>query len=396
MGKILVVTTFMPYPLDMGSKINLYRVLQIMSESHEVDLVAFTDDRENLKYVDELEKLCGRVKVFVKPEISTRYGPVWGRVFASLFSLKPFYVLRYFSKEVREFIRELIEKEGYDYVLIDHLKQAQYLPKKKKGRWVLKEYDIDHLVRWRAFLQERNLVRKVFYFIEAVKFYFYERKMVPRFDRWMAISERDKERLVELGAERERVVVERMWVRGRRRFEFREEEKQILFVGLLSWWPNREGVRWFLREVFPLIKEEVPGARVVIVGDQKKYVEKEVGEIEGVELTGYVEEVESYYEKASVFVAPLRVESGVRVKILNAMSSGVPVVSTSLGLEGIPVEKGRDVLVADDPDRFAEKVVKVMKEKSLAERLSGRAEEFVGREYSKEKARESFERLLQG
>lgn len=166
-------------------------------------------------------------------------------------------------------------------------------------------------------------------------------------------------------------------------------------MGLLSWWPNKEGIEWFLKRVYPLIKKRLGDVEMVVVGDREGYVKDAAERFEGVELTGYVEKVDEYYEDCGVFVVPLRVGSGIRVKILNAMAAGMPVVSSSIGLEGIPARDGREVMVADTVDEFAEKVEKVLIDESLAMELSRNALSFIENEYSEEKARLSVEKVFE-
>ncbi len=161
--------------------------------------------------------------------------------------------------------------------------------------------------------------------------------------------------------------------------ELREDSQEMLFLGGMHWPPNADGVKWFAREVFPLVKAACPAAQLVVVGKQPP---DELGGMEGIITTGYVDEAEPYWQRSRVFIVPLRAGGGMRVKILDAWAHGVPVVSTATGAEGIRVEDGKDLLLADSPHSFAEAVLRLLADANLAQQIGRAGRLTVEREYN--------------
>jgi glycosyltransferase involved in cell wall biosynthesis len=142
--------------------------------------------------------------------------------------------------------------------------------------------------------------------------------------------------------------------------------RRVTFLGGLHWPPNAQGVVWFAEEVFPLVKAEVPDATLTVIG--KSPPGKLGGE--GVEVTGYVPKLDPYLTETAAFIVPLHAGGGMRVKILDACSWGLPIVSTTIGAEGINIEPGKDILIADTPQSFAQEVIRVLKDANLAQALA--------------------------
>ncbi len=178
------------------------------------------------------------------------------------------------------------------------------------------------------------------------------------------------------------------------RSQFHFGSKQILFIGLLSWWPNQDAVLWFYRYIFPFIKEKISQVKFCIVGANPSKKIREIGqEDSSVSVTGYVKEAKKYFKKAGVFIAPIRAGSGVRIKILNAFSYGIPVVTTKTAAKGIRVKNKGEVLIEDEAKRFAAAVIKVLNNKKLAYGLSGKGMKFLKESYSSKKAKKVLEEI---
>ena len=168
---------------------------------------------------------------------------------------------------------------------------------------------------------------------------------------------------------------------------FKWGNKNILFVGLLSWWPNKDGFIWFYKKVFPFIKKVIPQVKFYVVGRGKKYFKKIVSQNEkNIVFTGYVKNTKPYLKKAGVFIIPLRMGSGIRIKALTAMARGIPVVSTKMGVKGLGVKNNKEVLVSDGPKTFAKAVIKILKNKKTALCLSKNAQQFIKKNYNEKLA----------
>lgn len=378
--KILYITQLLPYPLDTGGKIKTYKTIKLLAKNHQIHLVCFVPKPSDLKYKKELEKLCKKVMVFVSPLVRARYKDILGKVFLNLFSLTPFIFYRYFNFKMEQYINTILKKEKFDAIHIDHLNIAQYLPKEKNCLWVLEEHNIESQGKFSIAKKERFPFNLVFFW-EAVRLWLMEKKWFKEFDYILAISDRDKGTMIRKGVRENYVFVLPTPMKVKNLFSW--GNKNILFVGLLSWWPNKDGFYWFYEKVFPLIKNKIPDVKFTVVGDgarekMKNYAKKD----SSLHLVGYVKDIKPFLKNAGVFIIPLRMGSGVRIKALTAMAAGIPVVSTFKGVEGISLSHNKKVLIADRPEVFAEKIIKVIKEKKLAYFLSRNGQEFIKRSYS--------------
>jgi glycosyltransferase involved in cell wall biosynthesis len=157
----------------------------------------------------------------------------------------------------------------------------------------------------------------------------------------------------------------------------------ILTVSTLFYPPNADGVRWFLREVFPLVKTEAPAATLSVVGPRppKDIAQFAVHDPQSITVTGYVPDLLPYLEQAAVMVVPVRAASGMRVRILEALARGIPVVTTTTGVEGIAAVSDEHLLVADEPAAFAHAVARLLREPELGERLAHNGRRLVQEKY---------------
>jgi glycosyltransferase involved in cell wall biosynthesis len=217
----------------------------------------------------------------------------------------------------------------------------------------------------------------------------YEGRLVREFDAVMAVSEEDKEALlVAAGQPREinviPIAIDTHEVTMVRRVP---EPNHILHIGTMFWPPNADGVLWFLREVWPLVRESRPDVIFDVVGSRPSPEIVAYGENgSGVNVTGYVANVGPHLAQAGVFVVPLRAGGGMRVKILNALAQGLPIVSTTLGAEGIAVMPGRDIMLADEPPDFAAAVLHLLDDSALADYLRRNGRELAERAYDYRRA----------
>ena len=163
----------------------------------------------------------------------------------------------------------------------------------------------------------------------------------------------------------------------------RDRPLAVTHIGTMFWPPNVEGVLWFAREVFPRVLAHVPEARFVVVGkDPPQEVRDLALQVRNIQVTGYVHDPEPYLAETGVFIVPLRAGGGMRVKIIDAWSWGLPIVATSIGAEGIEIAEGENILIGDTPEALAEAVVRVLKEPGLGERLRDQGRAWVEGRYS--------------
>jgi glycosyltransferase involved in cell wall biosynthesis len=224
----------------------------------------------------------------------------------------------------------------------------------------------------------------------------FERETVARFDRVIAVSERDANHLREGCGARDVHVVPVGVDLGHFAFEPPGAEPLVVFTGSLDWPPNRDGIAWLLREVWPAVEAAVPGASLKVVGRYPPARLVRAAKGARVEFTGFVDDVRPHIRGAAASVIPLLVGGGVRIKAYEAMAQGCPVVSTAIGMEGLPVEAGRHFLLADRPADFAAALVRLLRDRALGQRLAAEARRFVEAGRSAARAAAEFERVCLG
>ncbi|MBU3956756.1 glycosyltransferase family 4 protein [Patescibacteria group bacterium] len=393
--KVLFITQFLPFPPDTGGKIKTYQTIKIVSKENQIFLISFVERKQDLKWEKEIRKHCYGTKTFVTPIITTSHKELKLRALSGIFNPKPFRVQKYFLREVADFIEKLSKKENFDAIHCDHETSIQYLTFVRNWQKKLKIYDEHNISSEGLFgyaRYEKNPLEKLAYFIEGAKLWFYERRMIPVFDRILTISQADKEKLVEQGISHTKIKFLPIPFEAESQFHY--GSKNILFIGLLSWWPNKDAVLWFYQRIFPLVKKKVPQAKFLVVGTNPPEEIKKIDEQDGsVEVTGHVKDVSPYFKKTGVFVVPIRAGAGVRVKILDALASGLPIVSTRMAAEGIRIKDKEEILIEDEEEKFVKAVMKLLKDRGLAKKLSLNGIKFIKENYNQEKTQKVLEQI---
>lgn len=388
--RILQIAPQIPYPLDNGARLGIYRITEaLVRRGHDVDLVCFgrTGDA-----ADAMNQLCAVHTVDV--ETRNRAWPM----LAKLASSKPYTHVKYDSPRFADELNRLVQAKRPDAVHIDSLHMSWYVPILRKlvdAPIFLRAHNVEHVIWDRYVETERRPWRRVYARLQAKRVREFERQSIAEYDGVLAISPGDADRLrrlqptarvhlVPAGVER-RDPLPPAPVSGRH---------DIVFVGSLDWFPNSEGISWFARSVFPLVRKDCPTARLIIVGSRPS---AEVMRLAGedVEIHANVPSVEEFYARASCVVVPLRVGGGVRLKILEALALKRPVVSTTVGYEGLHLTPGEDLLVADSPENLATAILQVLNDRSLAARLAGAGHGKVTALYSWDRIASQLEAIYQ-
>jgi glycosyltransferase involved in cell wall biosynthesis len=398
MARVLYLTNVLPYPLDAGAKIRAYYVLRHLARSHELTLVSFVRASDRPAYVSHLREFCREVHTVPMQRSRTRdlYA-----LAVSLWGGQPALILRDDVAQMRGILDWLVREQPYDVVHADQASMAQYAlyartcahggSYRKAPRLVLDAHNALYRIPERLARHERNPVKRWLLQREARALARYEGDVYRRFDELVFVTDVDRETLQQQGVERGQAAGPRLTTipicidPGEKPLVARDVNAQaITHVGNMLWPPNAEGMLWFARQVFPSVLAEVPGTRLVIVGkDPPAEIAGLAAEFPAanVEVTGYVEDPEPYLAATGVFIVPLHAGGGMRVKIVDAWCWGLPIVSTSIGAEGIDVRDGENILIADGADAFARAVVRILKDPSLGERLARGGRQWVEERY---------------
>jgi polysaccharide biosynthesis protein PslH len=386
----LVVTPWMPYPLVFGGAIRTYHMLRMLASFSEVTLLSYGNLGE-VEAAEHLETFCRRVVVLPSPRVDAI------RRARSLLSRHSFQYLTYRSDEFQRRLDDLAAETAFDVVQVDMTPMGQFdVP--ANALHVLNLHNIEHeLVERRSAVTE-NLARRAALSIEAGKVRKEELDLVGRFDLVLTTSERETEivRSWPIDAQVETLVntVDTTYFEAPPGSP--QERHRLVFVGTTHVDANRDGLMYFMNDIFPLIRERVPDTEFEIIGGGRPRDVDELSALAGVSFTGFVPDVRDPMARATAFVVPLRSGGGTRLKILEALSFGLPTVSTSIGAEGLGLVDGEHLLLADDPHEFADATTRVLRDEELRRRLAANGRRFVVANYDWHTQVSRLEKLLTG
>ncbi len=377
---VLLLTQVLPYPPDSGPKVKTYNVLKYLARHHDVTLASFVRGDQS-RDVEHLRQFCtGGVHV-----VTMARGAVNDAIamLRSLASRQPWMMVRDDRGAMRRLVDRLAHETRFDVAHADQLNMAQYAarvppPARKildahNALWVLYK----RLAETMSPGPRRMLLERDWKLLKT-----YEGRICREFDAVLAVSEEDKRALLEAMnlplAQEDKITVIPIAVDGDevRPVQRHPDADHILHIGTMYWPPNIDGVKWFIAEVLPHIREQRPEVIFDVVGARPPQELVDLSKADPrINVTGYVDDPQPYLQKAGVMVVPLRAGGGMRVKILNAMAQALPIVTTTLGCEGIAVEHGKHVLIADSPQEFAQAVLRILADRAYADNLghNGRA-----------------------
>jgi polysaccharide biosynthesis protein PslH len=391
--RLLFLTQVLPYPPDSGPKIKTHNVLRFLARHHEVHLVSFVRSAQEEQGARFLEGICASVTL-----VSLRRSRLADIAYlvASLGSGRPFLVERDRSAAMRAAVSDLLVRYSFDAVHADQLTMAQFAIDLPLPLRVLDEHNAVWSIVRRAAGREGLSLRRLATELEWRKLRGYEGRVCRRFDRVLSVSTEDLAALEQAAgtALRSDVIPIAVDAQATPYSPPGPQAGDVVSVATMFYPPNVEGVEWFGRAVWPTVARQAPAARFFVVGARPPASIRDLARSGGsIVVTGYVGDLEPILSRSAVLVVPLRVGSGMRVKILEALARGLPVVSTTLGVEGIDVVPGMHLLVADQPDEFARAVIRLLTERDLAERLARSGRTLVENRYDWHTALSGLDRV---
>lgn len=383
--KLLFLMPQLPYPAHQGTALRNFHILRGLARENSIDLLAFADVAGSVVPV-ELTSLAENVEVIGTPQRSMNR-----RLLQLLSTSRPDMALRLASTSYSEALSAMLRGKQYDIVQVEGIELAWTIPViRQEAPQVALVYDAHNA---EARLQERagEVDRGSIKRLPAALYSQLQSKRLARYEAWVcreadgitAVSEADRDALLELsGVGRDKITVipncidvaayEEQTNAAQDQIEF-----DVLFSGKMDYRPNVDAVLWFADEIWPLIREAQPAATWAIVGQRPHARLARLSSMPGVTVTGWVPEIQPYLAGAAVFVMPFRVGSGSRLKLIEALAAGKGIVSTRVGVEGFPVESGKQLLLADAAAAFAEYVVTLMLDAKMRQRLGKQGREFA-------------------
>ena len=390
--KVLVVDEELSYPANSGKRLRSYNLIRQAARWHGITLVAYAKPPLDSNNYGEYEKAGVRVVTIPPPRIRKDGLGLILTGFRNLAQREPVSVAAYRSDVFRREIFRVIRQERIDLVHCELGPFGHFVSGIRDIPTVLDAHNFEAEIWEQLTAGSRNPLKKTAFSIQATRMLRYEKTHYPKFDRVLCVSREDREKFRDrLGLQSVSVVPNGVDIGFFGGCTTRGRGCDMLFCGALDWRPTQDCVKFFLDAILPDIRTRCPDVTLTVLGRQPpKWLRQYVSGFENVELAADVPDVRSYYEKASVCVVPLRVGSGSRLKILEAFAMGRPVVSTTIGAEGLEVVPGRHLAIADSPRDFAEEVVKIVNDPSLAEEMADSGRKLVEEKYDWEKIGETL------
>ena len=352
---VLFLAHRIPYPPNKGEKIRAYHQIRHIAKRHTVHLACLIDDPEDRQHVAALEQICASVDSVYRGKLHARV-----KGLAGLLSSKPLSIHSFYSKELAQKIADRMQSVKIDVVFVFSSAMAEYVLRMAEVPRVVDLVDVDSQ-KYRLYAECHSFPLSWLYRLEARRLGAYEDTIVGLFDRSVVVSEAEASLLRPRVRNREISVISNGVDLESFAPNFDEEaapkQPNLVFTGVMDYFPNVDAVTWFCREVFPRIREIVPEASFTIVGRNPARQVRELASDPHVRVTGFVDDVCPYLQNASIAVAPLRIARGLQNKVLEAMSCGLPVVGTSQAFEGTAATPADGIRVADDAELFAREVV---------------------------------------
>jgi len=394
--KILYIAHRIPYPPNKGDKIRTFNEIKHLSASHEIHLACLADNPDDMQYETNLGKYCKKVRVI---PLNTKLAKI--KSLFALFGKAPLTVSYFYSRLLQKIINNWVSTTQYDAVLCFSSPMAEYLFKLPALNPSVNNPDHPVLImdfcdidseKWGQYAKRSRFPLNIVYKIEKKRLFQYEKHINNIFHHSIVVSQREKDLFLELYPSAKNITAVPNGVdheyfspsAGFTRFKSKKENHDpiIVFTGAMDYYANIEGVTWFCHEILPGIKKEFPKTQFYIVGSNPSSKVKDLENIKGVIVTGFVDDIRPYYQFADVCVVPLRIAAGIQNKVLEAMSMNKPVVTTTKALEGIHAVINEHIRIEDKSQNFSKTVSMLLKNSEKRKSLGLNAGKFVKQNFS--------------
>ena len=378
--RVLLLTQVLPYPPDSGPKVRAWTLLKCIGTQHEVTLVSFVRGDQSGD-ARRLEPYC-RV-VHTVPIHRGTWSDLWALA-RSLVMRQPFLMVRDDQPAMRQLVKRVTAQTHFDIAHADQLNMAQYAADVSGARKILDAHNALALLCRQLSDTMPSGARRALLRRDARLLRRYEARVATAFDAVLTVTEEDRLIFEQATGSCAHLTVVPIAVDTAEVLPVPRDPDatRITHLGTMYWPPNVDAVLWFTRQVYPRLRAQYPTLGLDIIGARPpREIRALTGNDPSIRVTGYVEDPTPYLRRSAVMVVPLRVGSGMRVKILNGLAQELPMVSTTVGCSGIAVEAGRHLLIADTPEDFAAATLRVLKDRSLADALGRNGRRLVQTHY---------------
>jgi sugar transferase (PEP-CTERM/EpsH1 system associated) len=384
--RILWLNANLLLPLDKGGKLRTWHLMRHLARQHDITYLSFADPGTSAQAVTGMREVCREVVTVPRADVAKGSLAFYADVGRYLATPLPYAVAKYKSAPYAAKVRELLASSHYDVVLCDFLVPAVNLPAALPCPAVLFTHNVEAEI-WRRHAEtSAGVVRRALFGSQWRRMLRFERRTIERFGLVLTVSEADSETFARLYGARlsSRTFVVKTGV-DTAYFSpdahARVRPRHLVFTGSMDWIPNEDAMLHFARSILPAIRRQASDVTLAIVGRAPTPAVQALAAEAGIEVTGRVEDVRPHIAEAAVYVVPIRVGGGTRLKIFEAMAMGKPVVSTTVGAEGLPVTAGQNIVIEDDPEQFAAAVLHLLGDQERRAAIGREARALVVAQY---------------
>lgn len=378
--KILMLVPFLPNTSMSGGQTRWYNIIKYLSKEHEITLFSLIKDEKERRFIPELQKYCSKVEVFTRPSSPWTFR----NLFLTTFSFYPLLVIRNWSPKVKTAIAQELKRQKYDVIHTEAFYVMPHLPKTDIPS-ILVEQTIEYMVYKHYVDTEVPLILRPFFMIDILKLRFWELYFWKKTNRLVAVSSEDKKVMQKLipGIAVDVIPngVDASYFASKKVNKL-DPPRVMYGVTNFEWLQNVEAVDTLINEVWPLIHQAMPKVKLWIVG---RLIPQRLIDLansrDDIEVTESIKEARDAYSAAMVMVTPIKGTGGTRLKILEAMAAGLPIVSTTIGVAGLGLTNGEHALIADTNEQLAKETVKLLQNKEQRTQIGKKGQKFVELNY---------------
>lgn len=396
--RILWLKTELLHPVDKGGKIRTYNMLKELKPAHHITYLTLDDGSAPPSAAEQATEYCHEL-IRIPHRTTAKFSlAFYSELASNLLSSLPYAIKKYVSAGMRLELVKQVNTGQFDVVVCDFLAPAANLPADLSCPTILFQHNVEAIIWRRHFEVQKNAAKKAYLRGQWRKMQKFEAEMCRQFGAVVAVSVEDRDTMItEYGVDNVYDIptgVDVDFFRPSGHLPVRPNT--LIFTGSMDWLPNEDGIRYFTEEIMPLIRREIPGVTLTVVGRDPYPALVELSKRdESIIVTGRVDDVRPYMEQACGYIVPLRIGGGTRLKIYEAMAMEKAVVSTTIGAEGLPVKNGQELILADSNEAFANAVVKVLMKPDFAGNLGRTAAATVRQKFGWRKVAENFASIAQ-
>jgi polysaccharide biosynthesis protein PslH len=397
--QILFISTNLPVPPNSGQSIRTLSIIKALASSgHKITFLSFASSNRP-KDLQPLPSLCSSMELLEREMKNLTLQPNYIGRLRAILKLQCYSFERFRSASMRDRIQALLPSMKYDLIVCDAVYALINIPDTAVPI-ILNTHNVEYMILRRYAEMEKNPIKKFYAMTESTMMRRAERKASRKIAAAMVCSKPDRDTFQLLRPDLFVSVIPNVVDTDSIQPDTKPKHTGgstsiLLFQGVMDWYPNRDAVEYFGRSILPSVRVECPEARFVIAGRNppSDFVDSFRSE-PNIEFTGTVPDMRPYLAAATVVVVPLRLGGGTRIKILEACAAGKPVLSTSIGAEGLELEAGKEILVADNPEEFARTIISLLRDPARCEALAKSGREAVELRYSQLTLKNSLDAML--